>query len=296
MTVKAKYVLAGDAGYKFNLVKLGSSNYDLTAAYNKDNLPDVEVTRPGIETDLSKLHNRCLLSVNGYFYLTDYNVCIETDGTQHIIPVEKWGGMEALRETIIRDNIKNKYCEEKGINLIRIPYTDFDNIESILIENNQYVDGGIFANNPSMIAYTEAVDHFLNKTHAIDGQNFNYNGIHLLSIGLPDEPIGLPTGTKSRRSFLGWKDMLIKSAMAGTDYIANYQVDKLLNTTPNSKYYRINPQALSNKQLKHVRMDNSSKRAIRTLISYGQEAGDIYTSTKWNDIEAFFTNTKTYKF
>ena len=72
MTVKAKYVLAGDAGYKFNLVKLGSSNYDLTAAYNKDNLPDVEVTRPGIETDLSKLHNRCLLSVNGYFYLTDY--------------------------------------------------------------------------------------------------------------------------------------------------------------------------------------------------------------------------------
>lgn len=72
---------------------------------------------------------------------------------------------------------------------------------SILIENNQYVDGGIFANNPSMIAYTEAVDHFLNKTHAIDGQNLNYNGIHLLSIGLPDEPIGMPTGTKSRRSF-----------------------------------------------------------------------------------------------
>lgn len=90
--------------------------------------------------------------------------------------------------------------------------------------------------------------------------------------------------------------MLIKSAMAGTDYIANYQVDKLLNTTPNSKYYRINPQALSNKQLKHVRMDNSSKRAIRTLISYGQEAGDIYTSTKWNDIEAFLLTQKLINF
>ena len=167
---------------------------------------------------------------------------------------------------------------------------------SVLIENDQYVDGGIFANNPSMIAYTEAVDHFLKKTYTIDVQQLISNGILLLSIGLPDDQIGIPTGTKSRRSFLGWKDLLIKSAMTGTDCITNYQVEKLLNSDPNSKYYRINPQALSTKQLKHIQMDNSSKKAITTLISYGQEAGDIYTSTKWNDIKSFFNKPKTYKF
>lgn len=167
---------------------------------------------------------------------------------------------------------------------------------SVLIENDQYVDGGIFANNPSMIAYTEAVDHFLNKAHTIDGQHINYNGIHLLSIGLPSDSIGMPTKTKSRRSFLGWKDMLIKSAMTGTEYITKYQVDKLLNSTPNSRYFRINPEDLSTEQLKHVRMDNSSKTSISTLLSYGQEAGDIYTSTKWSNIESFFNNPKTYKF
>ena len=69
-----------------------------------------------------KTFNNCVykIKLRFDFYLTDYNVCIETDGTQHIIPVEKWGGMEALRETIIRDNIKNKYCEDNNINLLSI--------------------------------------------------------------------------------------------------------------------------------------------------------------------------------
>ena len=31
-----------------------------------------------------------------------------------------------------RDGIKNTYCEQKGIRLIRIPYWDFKNIEEIL--------------------------------------------------------------------------------------------------------------------------------------------------------------------
>ena len=32
----------------------------------------------------------------------------------------------------IRDSIKTKYCLDNGINLIRIPYTEFNNIENIL--------------------------------------------------------------------------------------------------------------------------------------------------------------------
>ena len=31
-----------------------------------------------------------------------------------------------------RDNIKNKYCEENNIKMIRIPYWDYKNIEEIL--------------------------------------------------------------------------------------------------------------------------------------------------------------------
>ncbi|WP_440603289.1 hypothetical protein [Bacillus sp. GB_SG_008] len=59
---------------------------------------------------------------------------IEFDGEQHFKPMEHWGGEEAFKETQLRDQIKNEYCEEKEIKLIRIKYTEYDNIESILQE------------------------------------------------------------------------------------------------------------------------------------------------------------------
>ena len=71
------------------------------------------------------------------FYLPDKNVCIEYDGEQHYRPV-KFGGKndkdaeERFAATQKRDAIKTQYCKDKGIELIRIPYTEFDNVENIL--------------------------------------------------------------------------------------------------------------------------------------------------------------------
>ena len=66
------------------------------------------------------------------FYLTDYNICIEYDGEQHFKSKSIWGGEEELNLIKIKDNIKTKYCEDKGIKLIRISYWEKDNIEEIL--------------------------------------------------------------------------------------------------------------------------------------------------------------------
>ena len=68
------------------------------------------------------------------FYIEELNTMIEYDGQQHFEPVKKFGGQEAFERTQYRDNIKNKYCLENGINLIRIPYWDYKNIEKILDE------------------------------------------------------------------------------------------------------------------------------------------------------------------
>lgn len=69
------------------------------------------------------------------FYLPNYNACIEYDGRQHFEPVKFWGGEERFRIRIINDSIKNDYCKNKGINLIRIPYTMSDD-DIINIMNN----------------------------------------------------------------------------------------------------------------------------------------------------------------
>lgn len=66
------------------------------------------------------------------FYLTDLNTMIEFDGIQHFEEVEYFGGYEKLLETRFNDEIKNQYCKNNDIKLIRIPYYNYDKIENIL--------------------------------------------------------------------------------------------------------------------------------------------------------------------
>lgn len=64
------------------------------------------------------------------FYLPDYNVLIEYDGEQHYKPIEHFGGQDSFEITTAHDSIKNDYCKNNGILLLRIPY--FKNIEEEL--------------------------------------------------------------------------------------------------------------------------------------------------------------------
>jgi very-short-patch-repair endonuclease len=57
---------------------------------------------------------------------------IEYDGIQHFRPVKMFGGNVAYMSTKERDKLKDNFCKRKGISLIRIPYTKFDEIETIL--------------------------------------------------------------------------------------------------------------------------------------------------------------------
>lgn len=69
------------------------------------------------------------------FYLPIYNTVIEYDGKQHFEQgkfANKMHYSSTLEDTQYRDNIKTHYCDEKDINLIRIPYTLVKNIDDVL--------------------------------------------------------------------------------------------------------------------------------------------------------------------
>lgn len=68
------------------------------------------------------------------FYLPDLKIAIEYDGKQHFEPIDYYGGIDALRETQYRDKIKNQFCLDNNITLFRIPYTEINNINTILID------------------------------------------------------------------------------------------------------------------------------------------------------------------
>ena len=70
---------------------------------------------------------------------------IEFDGIQHYDPIRQFGGAKETFEKIKkRDSLKNKWCEEKHIPLIRIPYTKLETlkIEDLLLETSKYVMKG----------------------------------------------------------------------------------------------------------------------------------------------------------
>lgn len=60
------------------------------------------------------------------FYLPDYNCCIEYDGEQHFKEKTCW--KDNLEKIQLRDSIKNQYCKEHNIKLIRIPYWNLKEI------------------------------------------------------------------------------------------------------------------------------------------------------------------------
>jgi Zn ribbon nucleic-acid-binding protein len=57
---------------------------------------------------------------------------IEYDGEQHYEAIEHFGGKRGFEQRKINDCIKDTYCLTNGIELIRIPYWEFSNIEDIL--------------------------------------------------------------------------------------------------------------------------------------------------------------------
>lgn len=71
------------------------------------------------------------------FYLPQYNALIEYDGLQHFQPC-RFGGMsleeaqEKFLSLRVRDGIKNNYCAEYDIPLLRIPYYNFNKIEELI--------------------------------------------------------------------------------------------------------------------------------------------------------------------
>jgi len=67
------------------------------------------------------------------FYLPEYNICIEYDGPQHFIQCKWFESTEKnFKNAQKRDKIKNEFCKNNNITLIRIPYTAVKSIEKIL--------------------------------------------------------------------------------------------------------------------------------------------------------------------
>lgn len=107
------------------------------------------------------LKNELINYIRFDVYVPSLNLAIEYDGEGHFIPTDYAGrgmdfSIEQLKQTQLRDRIKDKYCIKNGIYLLRIPYTEKNNIKNILKETIN-----IITESPTT---TERKDVLINKT------------------------------------------------------------------------------------------------------------------------------------
>lgn len=77
-------------------------------------------------------HERHLRFDYAVFNKGELQLLIEADGEQHFKPSNLLGGQESFELTKLRDSIKDNYCKDNKIKLLRIPYYEIDNVDSIL--------------------------------------------------------------------------------------------------------------------------------------------------------------------
>lgn len=116
-------------------------------SYGEECVKQILITN-NIPFEEQKSFNTCVFPDSGYpakfdFYINNQYL-IEYDGEQHFYYKNNpntWNNEENFSKVVFHDKIKNDWCRENNITLIRIPYTYLNNltIEDLLLETSQFI-------------------------------------------------------------------------------------------------------------------------------------------------------------
>ena len=126
------------------------------------------------------------------------------------------------------------------------------------IEDDQYVDGGLWANNPILVALTEYLYKF--------AQDSRFDGLEILSISSCQKSKG-ERHHKLNRAFRDWTDTLFDAYSIGQSKSTMFLLSKLKgNLTFPFEYQRIENIPLSPEQDKIIDLDNASEDSMKLLV------------------------------
>ncbi|KAA6345210.1 hypothetical protein EZS27_007186 [termite gut metagenome] len=161
------------------------------------------------------------------------------------------------------------------------PLSEIDNYDK-----KQFVDGGVWANNPTLVGLIEALRYFV-------GKGKEYHDVKLLSISSLTLSGGKPIGLNRRRSFVKWKSDLFDVFNTGQSSFTDYFMKSLkeLNDVK-IDYQRIPSAVISSDQEHLVQMDKATPNALNFIRGKGNDQGEI--SKKDPQVKEFFDTKKTY--
>ena len=143
------------------------------------------------------------------------------------------------------------------------------------IDSVQYVDGGLYANNPVLVGITEAVfNGYWIKPKEERGDE-DFDGVQILSISSCVVPKG-DYAKRKRRSFMRWISTLFDDYGEGQSKSNDFFIKQILpHLDFEIEIKRIENNPISCIQAKKVTMDNASKASLSILKGIGSVVGNI---------------------
>lgn len=225
-----------------------------------------------------------LTSMFGEKKVADLNnlVCIPTYSVTDARPWvfkydHKEGGLD-------RDN--KAYLVDVALATSAAP-TYFPLCEIDYYDNKQFIDGGVWANNPTVVGLIEAITYFV-------GEGKEFDSVEILSISSLSNTGGKSIGLKRERSFIQWRNDLFDTSIVGQGAFTDYVMSKLCELNHiDVKYHRVPSELISAEQNHLVKLDCATSKAIQFIKGKGNDRGEL--AKKDQQIKEFFNNKKQYK-
>lgn len=159
-------------------------------------------------------------------------------------------------------------------------YFPIQSISTMPKPEEQFVDGGLFANNPSLHGIQEAYRYFINKP------NTNFTKYSLLSIPTLHENFSYKRKLRIlKRPVILWGTKLLPLMMDLQSTSTDFHI-KYLNETLKGIYLRIATPELTKKESRLIALDNSSNKSLDILVDKGHQSALKYM--EGSEIKVFF--------
>lgn len=171
------------------------------------------------------------------------------------------------------------------------------------IDDSYYVDGGVWANNPTLCGMLEALRYFVGPNKNLHAPNTGkeFTSYSILSVGSVQERSAWSIRgrfgfqRRRKRSFFDWQDKLFQTSLDGQAQFADNFASKFIHYTQSpGHYHRIESPALSVAQHQIIGLDKASPSSLSQLKTLGRQVGEDYRTDKRHLVAPFFLHPKQY--
>jgi len=148
------------------------------------------------------------------------------------------------------------------------------------LPGGEFLDGGLWANNPALVSLVEAGRFFV-------GSKLPYKKVQIFSLASVSPAAGRASGGKRKLSVLSTGEIFtatLESQQKSTEYLIKFIIPAL---DFGVEYIRVPSPSISVEHCAFIGLDIANERAIKTLEYYGRKIGNEWSSSP--EIESFFT-------